>query len=983
LDHSPRNAPWFEFQIEGVFMRSFAGFRLVLICVLSLVFLLLAPPHRSSAQERKGAISGHVSDNSGGALIGAQVSVQPKGVTVVSDAQGQFFISDLEPGSYIVTITYVGFKAFTQTMNVTAGQAASVEAKLDVEAQSLEVLVTAERASGEAEAVNRELTADNILQVLPAEVIRSLPNANMADALGRLPSVTIERDEGEGKYVQIRGTEPRLANLTIDGVNTPSPESGVRQIKLDAIPADIVESVEINKTLQADMDPDGIGGSVNLVTKTAGERPTVNISGMGGYTPIINGRGLVETAGTVGQRFGHDKRFGALIGGTYDWNGRGIDDLEPVPDIASLPGGSTARYFEAIDVREYRYYRSRWGLAGSVDYKPSDGSTIYIRGLYSDFHNYGDRWVYSLTDNTQGIKLLGSNGCATDANGVTTAPCAGVPSFNDQIRRPDYAIGSVLLGGKHVLTTTWYTWDISAARSSQVGQIGDRTASFNADGLPSSSCQYDLGNTKSLYLPQWTPACFTEAYTNQSNFPLHRMQTNHGLTAQLNLQGAGAAAKRYHLGSHLSTIEIGGKFRNAHKFANTFVDNFSPSGMGTPLSLSQFSNKLTNNNYYNGAYKLGPNPNFFDIYNAFTADLSAHPNNYSLSTDTSSQFDLIEKVSAGYLMNTIDFNKIRLVAGVRFEGTNLDTVTPTFDPNGVFLGNTKLNGSYTKALPSASLRFALKSDTNLRLVYSRGFSRPDPQEIAQAISLDNSANPILVGLGNPNLKPETADNIDVLFEHYLNPFGVITAGYFYKNLTEPIVTHQFVNVTTGNFGGATCSTTTKCTVTQPVNAGSAWLNGFEVAYLQHLTFLPGAFAGLGISANYGYTASRTSFGPDFKRTDHPRLVRNAPHTWNVSPTYDRGRVSIRVGLSYNAQNIAGYGDGTPGPFGDNYFYPHLQFDAQGSVKMARGLSFVMYGLNINNEVFGFYNGSPQYMVQREFYKPTIAAGVRWSPLHEK
>jgi len=116
-------------------------------------------------------------------------------------------------------------------------------------------LVTAERASGEAEAVNRELTADNIVQVLPAEVIRSLPNANMADALGRLPSVTIERDEGEGKYVQIRGTEPRLANLTIDGVNTPSPESGVRQIKLDAIPADIVESVEINKTLQANMDP--------------------------------------------------------------------------------------------------------------------------------------------------------------------------------------------------------------------------------------------------------------------------------------------------------------------------------------------------------------------------------------------------------------------------------------------------------------------------------------------------------------------------------------------------------------------------------------------------------------------------------------------------------------------------------------------------------------------------------------------------------
>src|SRR5262249_61746868 len=122
----------------------------------------------------------------------------------------------------------------SQTVNVNAG--------LQVQSQSLEVLVTAERASAEAGALNIERTADNIVQVLPAEVIRSLPNANMADALGRLPGVTLERDEGEGKYVQVRGTEPRLTNTTVNGMNVPSPESGVRQIKFDAIPADIVEA---------------------------------------------------------------------------------------------------------------------------------------------------------------------------------------------------------------------------------------------------------------------------------------------------------------------------------------------------------------------------------------------------------------------------------------------------------------------------------------------------------------------------------------------------------------------------------------------------------------------------------------------------------------------------------------------------------------------------------------------------------------------
>jgi len=941
----------------------------------------------SSFAQSKGTLSGKVSDSSGGVLQGAQVTLDPGGASAVSDVLGEFRINGVDAGNYTVTITYVGFKTFTKAVTISAGQTANLDAQLSIEAVDIQVEVTSERGSAEIEAVNRERTADNIIQVLPADVIRSLPNANMADALGRLPSVTIERDEGEGKYVQIRGTEPRLANTTIDGVNVPSPEGGVRQIKFDAIPADIVESVEINKTLQANMDADGIGGSVNLVTKTAGERPTVSVNGMGGYTPIEGGRNLVETAGTVGKRFGAQKKFGLLIGGTYDWNGRGIDDIEPVPDIATFSGGSTARYFEAIDVREYRYYRSRWGLAGGGDYKLGDGSNIYLHGLYSDFHNYGDRWVYSLTDNTQGILLDGANGCATDpTTGVTVAPCTGTPSFNDQIRRPDYAIGSLLLGGKHVLTSTWYAWDISGSRSSQVGQVGDRTARFDSN-LPTSNCQFDLANTKDIYTPQWTPTCFTEAYTNQTTMPLTRMQINHGLTAQVNLQFAGAMAKRYRLGSHTASIEVGGKFRNAHKFANTFEDTFKPTGSGANLTLADFSNGFTNSNYYQGAYKLGPNPRFTPVFNAFAADNAASAANYSLSEDTSSQFDLIEKVSAGYVMNTIDFNKIRLVAGVRFEGTNLDTATPIFDQDGNFLGMDKRNGSYTKVLPSASIRYAFRNDTNLRLVYSRALSRPDPQDIAQALSFDNSANPVLVSLGNASLKPEMADNVDLLLEHYFSHFGMITAGYFYKNLTDPIVSHQFT-VTSGSFGSATCTTTVTCRVTQPLNAGSAWLNGFEVAYLQHLTFLPGVFGGLGISANYGYTASRASLGPDFGRSDHPRLLRNAPNTWNISPTYDRGRFSVRVGLSYNGPNIAAYQftDGTPGgikgPFGDNYFYAHLQVDAQGSIRLNHGLSFVMYGLNLNNEVFGFYNGSTQYMLQREYYRPSIAAGFRWNPTLE-
>ena len=158
------------------------------------------------------------------------------------------------------------------------------------------VTVSGERQWGEVEAINIERTADNIIQVLPSEVITSLPNTNIADAVGRLPSVSLERDEGEGKYIQIRGTEPRLSNVTIDGIHVPSPE-GVRNVKLDVIPSDLVDMVEINKTLSANQDADAIGGSVNLVTKRAADQPYVSLLGMGGYSRSVMGGTSLSSLG--------------------------------------------------------------------------------------------------------------------------------------------------------------------------------------------------------------------------------------------------------------------------------------------------------------------------------------------------------------------------------------------------------------------------------------------------------------------------------------------------------------------------------------------------------------------------------------------------------------------------------------------------------------------------------------------------------------
>jgi TonB-dependent receptor len=903
--------------------------------VLGVIFACLTFHDSARAQSERGAIAGRVVDSTGAVLAGARIDLQTYGLSTVTNAQGEFTISNLPPGECTVSIQYVGFGTFSMQVMIRAAQVSRADATLKVANEKEEVEVYAERGHGEAEAINRERTADNILQVLPSEVITSLPNANVADAIGRLPSVTLERDEGEGKYVQIRGTEPRLSNVTIDGINVPSPEGGVRQVKLDTIPADLVESVEINKTLQANMDGDGIGGSVDLKTKTSGDTPTLILESLGGYTPIVNGRYVGQSDATLGRRFGSAKRWGLLVGGSYDYNGRGIDDIEPVPTPDSLTPS-----YDSMDIREYRYDRSRWGFAGTLDYKLGEFSSVYLRGLYSEFKDYGDRWVYAL-----------NNG--------------DVPEYGNSERRPDYGIGSLTLGARHVFSSSWLTWDISVARARQTASTGNPGAKF--EFIPgSSNCTYDAAATTNRYLPQWDPACFTEAY-NPSNFSLNSFTSELGETAQLNLQAAASFAKNYHLGSHSSTFEIGGKVRNAHKFDDGYENEWDPNGT---LLLNQFIGGFHNNNYYDGHYPFGPAANWDKI----TGFVAANPSAFSLTAGcpycSDEAFDLVERISAGYLMNTVEFGRFRLVTGVRFEGTQVGTlsysdVTNTFSVPG--------GGTYVDVLPSVAIRYRITNDSGIRLVYGRGVSRPDPQSLTSAVSFDNSQN--IYSIGNPALKPERANNYDVLYEQYLNPLGMLQAGFFYKDLTDPIIGTLFTP-TSGPF--------VPDRVSQPANAGSAYVMGVEFAYIQHLSFLPGPLRGLGVSANYSYTTSeaRGLTGTPTRRA----LLRQAPNTWNISPTYDRPRLSLRAGLSYNGTSIFDYYDpsgdtanlGPRGPAGDIYLYPHFQVDAQGSYRLWRGLSVLAYGLNMNNEVFGFYNGRPQYVLQREFYKPTYAVGFRYS-----
>ncbi len=635
-----------------------------------------------------------------------------------------------------------------------------------------------------------------------------------------------------------------------------------------------------------------------------------------------------------------------LVGGTYDWNGRGIDDIEPSPDVfQSTPVVS------AIDLREYRYYRSRLGFAGGLDYRLQHGTSAYVRGLFSNFKNYGDRWVYSPG--------------AGDFLTPTTTDANGTMDFGIQNRRPNEQIYNVAGGAKHIAGAWLVDYDLSGSHARQ-DRLGQSTVGFTGP----DNVAYRI-DTSDPNVPKFIGANGVNVF-DPTLFSGTSLATADDRARERDLSGALNLTRPYATSAGTGAVQAGFKVRDADKSQVASDQTFAVSGLPLSAVIGSFSNPQ----YYSGDYRLGP---LADL-DAILSFLGGHPGSTTLNVDSTRQrsdsntYGAAERVTAAYVMNTIDLGRAHLQTGVRVENTHASYTgnVVVLNRSGRYVSTNPVSGDqqYTDVLPSVQLRVALDANTNVRVAYGRGIARPNFSDLPPYFIEQDKRRTI--SAGNPALKPTSAHNLDLLFERFLEPVGVVQAGVFYKALRDPIYRVQSP-VVAGTFAGFT--------QTQPTNGDSASVAGVEMAWQQHLAFLPGALSGLGVRANYSYTTSKASVPG---RTDDPALLRQAPNNWNLDATYDRGGVSARIGVTHNDANIYAYNfqpgadGGLTGPNGDQYLYAHTQVDAQASYALSRQVQVVLSLLNLNNEVFGFYQGSPQYPVQREFYNRTISVGVRIS-----
>ncbi|HEX4681433.1 MAG TPA: TonB-dependent receptor [Gemmatimonadaceae bacterium] len=924
------------------------------------------------AQTSTASVSGRVVDTAGMPLPTAIVHLRGTRSSAMTDGAGHYSLRGVVPGSYVMLVQHIGFAADSQPVIVRAGDVSVPDARMQLLSTILAgVVVEASGRMNETReaALARRSQADNFVVVQSGDEIRSLPNANAAEALARMPGVSTERDEGEGKFVQIRGTEPRLSNVTIDGAHVPGTESQTRIPKLDAVPTDLLGAVEVSETLTADMDADAIGGSVNLVTKTPQGAPRGYFALQGGQQSQLN-RTQAQWSLMYGGRTQENGKLGFLLGANYDRNNRSIEDVEP----AWTADGS--RVFPTEwDQRDYLYYRTRTGLGGDLDYRFDGGSTVALKGLFSEFHNYGTRYRFDAA--------LGDDSTGSGATGVGS----GATFVRQTERRtPNERMYGFTLNGQSPTSPLSLDWGANVAGTRQ-WNTNSRDNTFEYDGPTGDGVplKYD-GSDQKTPRYRFVSAADSMASLNPSNYALTQVSIGAGLAKGADIGAHLDGVMHYSLGTNPSALKLGLKFRDETK---SYVNNGQVFVPKSAITLNQVQADYSDPSFYSTVapgFLMGPQAN----EGSMEAYFAAHPEQFTNTTNVVKNqlggYNGSEAIYSAYAMHTSDAGNLHVNLGLRSEVTHSDYTGHVASKVGAATSVTTVPGAqtYVDLFPSAQLKYSLDDRSDIRVAVTRGIARPNYFDLAP--HLTGTECPTCkfqfgnLSAGNPDLQPQHAWNYDLGIERYLTRGGLMSATVFYKNISDFIYSREFVydgplTEFEGYFG------------TRPENGGSARLDGVELTYVQRFYTLPGALSGLGVDMNWTHTDSRADLLADTATTAtglgspvarHAPLARQAPNVANAAGTYDLGNVSARLAYQYQGASIYEYGDGSATPDGDVYLYQHGQVDASVLINLTQRAQLQIQGLDLNNAIFGFYVGDPShaYSIQREVYGRSFIVGMK-------
>lgn len=910
------------------------------------------------AQTPTGSVAGTITDQQGGVLPGATLIIahQATGTKheVVTREDGRYRVPGLAPGGpYLVTASLAGFQAQQKgDISIAPGSEQAVDFRLQLDAVAENVTVMA----GMALARQQKRGARNILDSVSADAVGRFPDDNAAEALRRVPGVSMEIDQGEGRFVIVRGVDASLNNVTINGqiVGTPA-EFGTRGVSMDSVPADLIARLEVIKAVRPDMDANAIGATIDIATRNAFDRPEGFFSGSlrTGYNEL-SGRVPYGGNASFGKVFGEAQRWGVVAGASYSYRRYDSQLVNGSADVWTAFNG----IFVPQNHTRYLYdvARQRQGVNAALEFRPSRGHELALRFNHNLFEDLEGRQQSSF-DFTRGTL---TNQTAT---GGSFSQGQATRQFRDY--KQEHLINALQLEGEHAVRRSTLDWKLGASRGQRrTPNRVDWEFRSAANAFPNT---YDVSDPT---LPVITP---TDNFYSTAAYPFRRVRFRNDLeredvlTAELNLK------RDVMLGRRPTYWKAGAKVVSRDKTQDRQNQNYTGSGftladfgLGGPEPDSFFD--------FAERYRFGPTLNlpalqqfFRDNPNRFVRDDST-----SLQNSLEQDFDASENVYAGYLMTGVDFTRWNLMAGVRVE-----TTRATYSANellyaaGAFTRNfNRRSGDtdYTDVLPGVHVNFYPAKGLTVRGAWTNTLGRPSYANLAPTRAFDEILNENgtytgSLSSGNPALNPYESMNVDLSVEYYL-PAGIISVAPFYKRIQNPIFTRTTVdeNVTVNG------RRYERLTVTQPENADRGHVAGVELTYQNFFSSLPSPFDGFGVNLNYTFgDSSVTVFG----RTDELPFFKQSDRVGNAALIYEKYGITGQVAVSYTSPNLGALASG---PNFDNYADSYTTLDVKVSVPLSPRLRGFVDLRNLNNEPRTRFSGAPERRTSYEIYSWNVNAG---------
>ena len=947
-----------------------------------------------------GDIKGTVSDKgSGDFLPGANVFLEGTNYGTSSDRAGNYSINGVPDGDYTLIVTYVGYSDYSNSVSV-GPDALTHNAQMSVSYIPMDAVNVSGLAQGQAKALSQQRSANNIKNIVSSDMIERFPDQNVADAIQRLPAVALETDHGEGRYVQIRGAEAQLNTTTLNGIRIPSPEDTERKVSLDVIPSFLLGSIELSKALTPDMDGDAIGGSVNLITKNGFDYDgrTMNLKITGGQRSMRGKNNSMAAFNYADQLM--DNKLGLIISTSYENNDMHTDNIEMEWDDKiewvteevdeyevdeDDPTDTTFIYktddkdgtvLTDVQLRNYNLSRERMGITGNLDYKLNENSKFYLRSMWNRYTDWEerDRMRYRF-DKSVDEEESGSGYDPADGLAVNLARIE-----RDLKSRTSVSyINSYTFGGEHQFGNidVDYNYTISHAEElrtpstnitfvvkdvnwdyeysdehypTMLNFTDDDGGSFD----PDDASNYELDEIELL-----------GKYFPSAKNPDGNLSTDDDQIMALNV------SMDLSVGPLSGKVKAGVKMSSKEKVSDRTGNELWGWDGDDDIEMTGFKKDLDGEDFLDGNYTHIVGIDVDKIHDHMKDNIDSYER-FPLYEDVFFEtWNAKEDLTAFYGMADMRMGNMNIIAGARMENAateytswngdiaEIEDEEGTYEESLALLTAVTSKSDHSVALPMFHVKYGINNNMFARLAYTESMARSNYGSLVPFVLAEDEE----AEAGNPDLVPAHSKNIDLMLEYYAGPLGIVSFGYFTKDIADYFYVGVMENY---ELQGKTYEE-----VKMPQNGENATLSGWEINLQQQLSFLPGPLSGLGVYANYTSTTSEAFYGSDRDKTTLPGQAGN---TGNFSLSYETKKLSARFSYALSDQYIVEVGDDADE---DIYYEPANRIDISLSYDPMDNLTILADLMNVNNAPLGYFQGSSSTPIQRELYGPSFRVGLQY------